>query len=369
MSPDEFTRARLEWIEAIATSPDVSPLAVRCGVLLATRYVNRKLALDTGKLWAWPSQETLAGLLNATRQGIAKAIATAENAGFLRLASGQGRGRSSRYLLIRPSLETQTGVDVFPTQNANDCWPFGPPETQTVVAEKANRRPLKSPTGVCTTPVKEPVGNNPASRGFEETLQRAMKALPVACRERSNETQIREAIRLLAAEGLDLKGVTIAIERFCTTSETATENREYLRNQGSEKGRAYLASLGIGSAEAFGQWHWNQYGKNEGRTPYASGGIMDRPITLGESGIGGEAGPEGILPLANVGGEMGVRASLPDTSAIVAALEGLHQELTAVKRELAAGNSQRGAAATATIEKLDDISDGLAAVNKSVRAA
>lgn len=96
---------------------------------------------------------------------------------------------------------------------------------------------------------------------------------------------------------------------------------EYARNMGSAKGRDYLASLGIGSASAFGQWHWNQYGKNEGRTPYAAGGIMDRPITLGESGIGAEAGPESIMPLANVGGKMGVHAVGQDNSEVVARLE------------------------------------------------
>lgn len=83
---------------------------------------------------------------------------------------------------------------------------------------------------------------------------------------------------------------------------------EYARNMASAKGRAELARLGVGSLEAFGAWHWDKYGQAAGRTPYAAGGIMDRPITLGESGIGGEAGPEGILPLANVGGKLGVHS-------------------------------------------------------------
>lgn len=78
---------------------------------------------------------------------------------------------------------------------------------------------------------------------------------------------------------------------------TADRNSPWFRQHGLDKGVA-----------GFGEWHWNNKGKGEGRTPYAAGGLMDRPITLGESGIGGEAGPEGILPLANVGGKMGVHA-------------------------------------------------------------
>lgn len=104
---------------------------------------------------------------------------------------------------------------------------------------------------------------------------------------------------------------------------------EYARNMASEKGRKYLAQLGIGSAEAFGQWHWNNGGKAEGRTPYAAGGLMDRPITLGESGIGGEAGPEGILPLANVGGKLGVHAVGGSDSAQLARMYAEMQNMNA----------------------------------------
>jgi hypothetical protein len=82
----------------------------------------------------------------------------------------------------------------------------------------------------------------------------------------------------------------------------------YLREMSSAKGRANLAQIGVQSVTGYGEWHWNKYGKGEGRTPYATGGIIHRPMTLGESGIGGEAGPESILPLANVGGKMGVHA-------------------------------------------------------------
>lgn len=108
---------------------------------------------------------------------------------------------------------------------------------------------------------------------------------------------------------------------------------EYLRNIGSEKGRAYLGQLGVTSAVDFGRWHYEHFGKAEGRTPYAAGGIIDRPITLGESGIGGEAGPEGILPLANVGGKMGVHATGSDQSELIAEVRALRAEVSQLRAD------------------------------------
>lgn len=129
---------------------------------------------------------------------------------------------------------------------------------------------------------------------------------------------------------------------------------EYARNMGSAKGRDYLAGQGVTDLPGFGKWHWDHYGKNEpGRVPYATGGIMDRPMTLGESGIGGEAGPEGLLPLANVGGKMGVHATIGVNDELVKEVRGLRAELAEVKRELKAANVQRGAG---TAELLDGVS-------------
>lgn len=55
---------------------------------------------------------------------------------------------------------------------------------------------------------------------------------------------------------------------------------EYARNMATEKGRAYLASLGANTPEAFGERHWKVHGKDEGRTPFATGGTF----TVGGSG-------------------------------------------------------------------------------------
>lgn len=41
---------------------------------------------------------------------------------------------------------------------------------------------------------------------------------------------------------------------------------EFNRNMASGKGREYLSSLGISTPEDFGRWHYDTYGRNEGRT-------------------------------------------------------------------------------------------------------
>lgn len=104
--------------------------------------------------------------------------------------------------------------------------------------------------------------------------------------------------------------------------------------------------------EAFGQWHWQHYGQAEGRTPYATGGIMDRPITLGESGIGGEAGPEGILPLANVGGKMGVHATGSDQSELIAEVRALRAEVSQLR---AANSTENQAIARSNAQLARDV--------------
>lgn len=144
---------------------------------------------------------------------------------------------------------------------------------------------------------------------------------------------------------------------------------EYLRNMASAKGRDYLAQIGATSAEAFGQWHWNNNGKAEGRTPYAAGGIMDRPITLGESGIGAEAGAEGILPLANVGGKMGVHAVSPDNGEEKALLRELIAKQDDIIAELRADKAQRAAMAEEQQKQSKRVEDQLARQSRTKAAA
>lgn len=131
--------------------------------------------------------------------------------------------------------------------------------------------------------------------------------------------------------------------------QTYLENNSDVRNAfATASGRtlADLQSQGVDNELEFAEWHYNRYGKNEGRKPYAHGGIIDRPMTLGESGIGGEAGPEGILPLSKVGGKLGVSASMGDAE--------MKQTLKEIAVLLQKANAQRGAVGVKTVEMLEE---------------
>lgn len=68
----------------------------------------------------------------------------------------------------------------------------------------------------------------------------------------------------------------------------------------------------FGGRDKYLEWHWQNQGQKE-RRKFATGaaftgGVVQRP-TLFNIGQMGEAGPEGILPLANIGGRLGVMSS------------------------------------------------------------
>ena len=119
---------------------------------------------------------------------------------------------------------------------------------------------------------------------------------------------------------------------------------------------ASLYASGTGMARGrskaeFGQYHWERYGQGEDRyfRPFAAGGAFAGGMVSGPTafpmGIMGEAGPEAIMPLANVGGRMGV----------IAANDGLRDELRALRQEMAAMR----AAAEQTARNTEDTRDVL----------
>lgn len=83
---------------------------------------------------------------------------------------------------------------------------------------------------------------------------------------------------------------------------------------------------------------------------FTGGGVVRRP-TYFDIGQMGEAGEEGILPLSNINGKLGVSASGMGTGAIVAAIEALQALLATVAANTEAGalHAYKGAKATQDI--------------------
>lgn len=90
----------------------------------------------------------------------------------------------------------------------------------------------------------------------------------------------------------------------------------------------------LSTLEKYLAWHWAQYGKKEGRA-FATGGaftngIVRRPTHF-NMGLMGEAGDEAIMPLTNVGGSLGVRATTSTDPEVKTLLRELIQRVSNVE--------------------------------------
>ncbi|APE50174.1 hypothetical protein BO996_21245 [Delftia sp. HK171] len=103
-----------------------------------------------------------------------------------------------------------------------------------------------------------------------------------------------------------------------------------------------------------------------------SSGVVSRP-TVFDMGLMGEAGPEGILPLANVGGRLGVYAATSSgsdelTQALLAEIRAMRAELSEL-RQSSAQTARNTAGAPQLVEQFDQVSGGGQRLRVSAPAA
>ncbi|WP_199136456.1 tape measure protein [Delftia sp. ASV31] len=103
-----------------------------------------------------------------------------------------------------------------------------------------------------------------------------------------------------------------------------------------------------------------------------SSGVVSRP-TVFDMGLMGEAGPEGILPLANVGGRLGVYAATGSgsdelTQALLAEIRAMRAELSDL-RQSSAQTARNTAGAPQLVEQFDQVSGGGQRLRVSAPAA
>ncbi len=103
-----------------------------------------------------------------------------------------------------------------------------------------------------------------------------------------------------------------------------------------------------------------------------SSGVVSRP-TVFDMGLMGEAGPEGILPLANVGGRLGVYAATGPgsdelTQALLAEIRAMRAELSEL-RQSSAQTARNTAGAPQLVEQFDQVSGGGQRLRVSAPAA
>ncbi|WP_246684159.1 MULTISPECIES: helix-turn-helix domain-containing protein [unclassified Mesorhizobium] len=109
---EKASKARLDWIDAIALDKRVSAHAFRLAHVLQSRFYNEK----TG--YAWPAQKTLAKLLDTNERQARYWISELAKAGLLDVKRG-GNGQSNRYRLTGSPTAGQ-GTEQTGSENQSD---------------------------------------------------------------------------------------------------------------------------------------------------------------------------------------------------------------------------------------------------------
>jgi len=142
---DDFTRKKLDWLDAVRRDPALTTFTKCVAHELAT-FFNRK----TGD--AFPSHETIAKRLYASPSGVKKAIRRLERAGYLDVSQGRGRTHTNHY---RPRLKKGPSEDRFPNDGSKAKRVLAGREKGPGEDEKGSRlgprnpsiNPLMNPTG------------------------------------------------------------------------------------------------------------------------------------------------------------------------------------------------------------------------------
>lgn len=98
MTEKEFTAAKLDWLDGVASDLSVPNLSFRLAYVLGG-YFNQ----TSGD--AWPSQKTLAAKLGVTRRCIQMALNDLVLRGHLASTLGNGRGNTNRYRPLKKDAE------------------------------------------------------------------------------------------------------------------------------------------------------------------------------------------------------------------------------------------------------------------------
>ncbi|QIG50389.1 helix-turn-helix domain-containing protein [Nordella sp. HKS 07] len=171
MTGDDFTKNKLKWIECIAADAKLSASAVRLGVLLATRFLNRKYG------YAFPAQDTLAKILDINDRTIRRVASELVAAGYLISKQG-GPGVSNRYRIIFPDRTITSEMPPSPDKNARSDEKLTGQICPTGWAKMPVLTGQKCPTNPMRVPFEEPSGEiaHPRERAADAALAQEFEA-------------------------------------------------------------------------------------------------------------------------------------------------------------------------------------------------
>lgn len=128
MRPDEFTKAKMEWLERIQDHPGLPPAAFSVAFALS-RHMNR----GTGD--AWPSQATIGAKAGVKVRQVRNLLRQLADAGLIEVRSG-GFQKPDRYRMTPPERQSIAGL-----RAATDCRIEEAPERQSIAVQTGNQLP------------------------------------------------------------------------------------------------------------------------------------------------------------------------------------------------------------------------------------
>jgi hypothetical protein len=164
MTDDGYTRQIFQWQQQVLADTELMPLAVKIALALC-RFINRQSRK------AWPSQNTLAELANASRTGTQKALYQLTKRGHIETTVNRGRGRSNSYRprnIERPQENAHSSRH-FNSENANPSWQGVPTPVGTGVPTPVGTNYLKGELFEEPSEISPPVAADEAAEvAFEE---------------------------------------------------------------------------------------------------------------------------------------------------------------------------------------------------------
>lgn len=137
---DSFTRNRMIWIERVVTDKELCANAKVLGVLLATKYLNRRTGV------CWPAIATLADDMGVDEKTIRRATGSLVERGYLQ-SKQRGLGLSNVYSISfpddtsRPDTNVQSGTGTSVQSDTSRVDTSARPERTPVPAQNGHQCP------------------------------------------------------------------------------------------------------------------------------------------------------------------------------------------------------------------------------------
>lgn len=193
-----FTRRKFEWLDAVASDPELPPIAARLAIIIANRYLNSISAE------AWPGVETLARALDVSANTVRTGMRALSRRHMRAEISTGGKGQTNRY--------TPT-IDGKPLRNLKGSESPNPSKSSGETLQNQSAKPFKNLEGnpLEGNPLNEPLaGIKPAYRSSTSSASQNRGSSSLADSSRRSPFKVEDEI-LWNDRRYDITAITGAV--------------------------------------------------------------------------------------------------------------------------------------------------------------